>query len=85
MLISMHRDGELIARAIGYFDMARCAGRGEAGSNKKGRRRGPRGMLKALKASEYVGSRSTVRASLRATDGIVIVSRVGRADHSVQL
>ena len=80
MLISMHRDGELIARAIGYFGHGTVRGSAaKPGSNKeKGGAAALRGMLKALKASEYVGITPDGPRGprMRATDGIVTVARV---------
>lgn len=80
MLISMHRDGEMIAKAIGYFGHG--AVRGSAarpGSAKdKGGAAALRGMLKALKANEYVGITPDGPRGprMRATEGIVTVARV---------
>ena len=80
MLISMHRDGELIARAIGYFGHGTVRGSAaKPGSNKdKGGAAALRGMLKALKANEYVGITPDGPRGprMRATDGIVTVARV---------
>src|SRR5512134_476823 len=57
MLISMHRDGELIAKAISYFGHGTVRGSAaKPGSTKdRGGAAALRGMLKALKAHEYVG------------------------------
>jgi lysophospholipid acyltransferase (LPLAT)-like uncharacterized protein len=80
MLISMHRDGELIARAIGYFGHGTVRGSAaKPGSNKdKGGAAALRGMLKALKANEYVGITPDGPRGprMRASDGIVTVARV---------
>ncbi|MBP6011125.1 MAG: lysophospholipid acyltransferase family protein [Alphaproteobacteria bacterium] len=80
MLISMHRDGELIARAIGYFGHGTVRGSAaKPGSDKdKGGVAALRGMLKALKANEYVGITPDGPRGprMRATDGIVTVARV---------
>ena len=80
MLISMHRDGELIARAIGYFGHGTVRGSAaKPGSAKdKGGAAALRGMLKALKANEYVGITPDGPRGprMRATDGIVTVARV---------
>jgi len=80
MLISMHRDGELIARAISYFGHGTVRGSAaKPGSNKeKGGAAALRGMLKALKANEYVGITPDGPRGprMRATDGIVTVARV---------
>ena len=80
MLISMHRDGELIARAIGYFGHGTV--RGSAAKPGSAKDRGGvgalRGMLKALKANEYVGITPDGPRGprMRATDGIVTVARM---------
>lgn len=83
MLISMHRDGELIARAIGYFGHGTVRGSAaKAGSAKdKGGAAALRNMLKALKAHEYVGITPDGPRGprMRATDGIVTVARVSGA------
>ena len=80
MLISMHRDGELIARAIGHFGHGTVRGSAaKPGSNKdKGGAAALRGMLKALKSGEYVGITPDGPSGprMRATDGIVTVARV---------
>jgi lysophospholipid acyltransferase (LPLAT)-like uncharacterized protein len=80
MLISMHRDGEMIARAIGHFGHGTVRGSAaKPGSNKdKGGAAALRGMLKALKASEYVGITPDGPRGprMRATDGIVTVARM---------
>lgn len=80
MLISMHRDGELIARAIGYFGHGTVRGSAaKPGSDKdKGGVAALRGMLKALKANEYVGITPDGPRGprMRATDGIVTVARM---------
>lgn len=80
MLISMHRDGELIARAIGYFGHGTV--RGSAAKVGSAKDRGGvgalRGMLKALKSNEYVGITPDGPRGprMRATDGIVTVARM---------
>jgi lysophospholipid acyltransferase (LPLAT)-like uncharacterized protein len=80
MLISMHRDGELIARAIGYFGHGTVRGSAaKPGSGKdKGGAAALRGMLKALKSKEYVGITPDGPSGprMRASDGIVTVARV---------
>lgn len=80
MLISMHRDGELIARAIGYFGHGTVRGSAaKPGSTKdKGGAAALRGMLKALKANEYVGITPDGPRGprMRATDGVVTVARM---------
>lgn len=83
MLISMHRDGELIANAIGYFGHGTVRGSAaKPGSTKdRGGAAALRGMLKALKANEYVGITPDGPRGprMRATEGIVTVSRVSGA------
>jgi lysophospholipid acyltransferase (LPLAT)-like uncharacterized protein len=80
MLISMHRDGEIIARAIGYFGIGTVRGSAaKPGSNKdKGGAAALRGMLKALKGREYVGITPDGPRGprMRASEGIVTVARV---------
>ena len=80
MLISMHRDGELIARAIGYFGHGTVRGSAaKPGSAKdRGGAAALRGMLKTLKANGYVGITPDGPRGprMRATDGIVTVARM---------
>ena len=80
MLISMHRDGELMARAIGYFGHGTVRGSAsKPGSNKdRGGVAALRGMLKALKGNEYVGITPDGPRGprMRATDGVVTVARM---------
>jgi lysophospholipid acyltransferase (LPLAT)-like uncharacterized protein len=80
MLISMHRDGELIARAIAYFGHGTVRGSAaKAGSTKdRGGAAALRGMLKALKANEYVGITPDGPRGprMRATEGIITVARM---------
>ena len=83
MLISMHRDGELIAKAIGYFGHGTVRGSAsKAGSTKdRGGAAALRGMLKALKANEYVGITPDGPRGprMRASEGIVTVARMSGA------
>src|SRR5690606_21668476 len=80
ILISMHRDGELIARSIGHFGHGTVRGSAaKPGSSKdRGGAAALRGMLKALKAGEYVGITPDGPRGprMRATEGIVTVARV---------
>jgi hypothetical protein len=80
MLISMHRDGELIANAIGYFGHGTVRGSAaKPGSTKdRGGVAALRGMLKALKANEYVGITPDGPRGprMRASEGIVTVARM---------
>ncbi len=73
MLISQHRDGQLIARVIGHFGLGTAAG-----SSTRGGSAALRQMLKALKAGEYVGMTPDGPRGprMRATPGIVTVARV---------
>ena len=73
MLISQHRDGQLIARTVGHFGIKTAAG-----SSSRGGARALRTMVKALSKGEYVGitpdgPRGPRR---RARDGIVRVARL---------
>lgn len=73
MLISQHRDGQLIARVIGHFGLGTAAG-----SSTRGGSAALRQMLKALKAGEYVGITPDGPRGprMRATAGIVNVARM---------
>lgn len=73
MLISQHRDGQLIARVIGHFGLGTAAG-----SSTRGGSGALRQMLKALKAGEYVGITPDGPRGprMRATAGIVNVARM---------
>lgn len=73
MLISQHRDGQLIARTVAHFGI-----RTVAGSSTRGGAGALRGMLKALKAGECVGITPDGPKGPRqhASDGIVAVARL---------
>lgn len=73
MLISQHRDGQIIANVVKHFGI-----RWMAGSSSKGGAQALRGMLKALKAGEYVGITPDGPRGprMRASDGIVSVARL---------
>jgi len=73
MLISQHRDGELIARTIGHFGLATVRG-----SSRRGGAQAFRAMLRALRAGEYVGITpdGPHGPRMRAADGIVTVARI---------
>lgn len=73
MLISQHRDGQLIARVISHFGLGTVAG-----SSSKGGSAALRAMLKALKAGDYVGITPDGPRGprMRASDGIVSVARL---------
>lgn len=73
MLISRHRDGELIARVIGNFGLGSIRG-----SSREGAGQAIREMVRAIKAGECVGitpdgPRGPAR---RASDGAVAVARL---------
>lgn len=73
MLISQHRDGQIIARVIGHFGLGAAAG-----SSTRGGSAALRQMLKALKNSEYVGITPDGPRGprMRATAGVVSVARL---------
>lgn len=73
MLISQHRDGQIIARVIGHFGLGTASG-----SSSRGGSAALRQMLKALKAGDYVGITPDGPRGprMRATDGIVGVARM---------
>lgn len=73
MLISQHRDGQLIARTVGHFGIKTIAG-----STTRGGTAALRAMLKALKAGECVGITpdGPKGPRMRATAGIVNVAKL---------
>ncbi|MFD2234459.1 lysophospholipid acyltransferase family protein [Phaeospirillum tilakii] len=73
MLISQHRDGQLIARTVSHFGIATVAG-----STSRGGGAALRAMLKALKAGQCVGITPDGPRGprMRATAGIVAVARL---------
>ncbi|GAB3445877.1 lysophospholipid acyltransferase family protein [Insolitispirillum peregrinum] len=73
MLISQHRDGQIIAQVIGHFGLGTAAG-----SSTRGGSAALRQMLKALKAGEYVGITPDGPRGprMRATAGIVNIARL---------
>jgi len=73
MLISQHRDGQLIARSVAHFGIHWLAG-----STTRGGSQALRAMLKALKAGEYVGITpdGPKGPRMRASAGIVNVARM---------
>ena len=73
MLISQHRDGQIIARTVGHFGI-----RTVAGSSSKGGAQALRAMVKALKAGEWVGITPDGPRGprMRASDGIVSLARL---------
>ncbi len=73
MLISQHRDGQIIARTVSHFGI-----RTVAGSSSKGGSAALRNMLKALKGGQCVGITPDGPRGprMRASDGIVQVARL---------
>ncbi len=73
MLISQHRDGQIIAKTVGHFGI-----RTVAGSSTRGGAAALRSMLKALKAGEWVGITPDGPRGprMRASEGIVQVARM---------
>ncbi len=73
MLISQHRDGQLIARTVGHFGI-----RTAAGSSSRGGAQALRAMVKALKNGDYVGVTPDGPRGprMRASEGITSVARL---------
>lgn len=73
MLISQHRDGQIIARTVSHFGF-----RSAEGSSSKGGARALRQMLKVLDAGDYVGITPDGPRGprMRASEGIVSVARL---------
>ncbi len=76
MLISQHRDGQIIARTVSHFGI-----RTVSGSSSKGGSAALRGLLKALKGGQCVGITPDGPRGprMRASDGIVQVARLSGA------
>jgi len=76
MLISNHRDGQLIARTVGYFGIHSAEG-----SSSKGGAKALRTMVKALGRGEYVGITPDGPRGPRmhASQGIVSVAKLSGA------
>ena len=76
MLISAHRDGQIIARTVGHFGIKTIEG-----SSRRGGAGALRAMLNALEAGEYVGITPDGPRGprMRASDGIVTVARLSGA------
>jgi len=75
MLISSHRDGEIISRIIGHFGIATIAGstgKGKGGANAL------RSILKSLKAGEVVGMTPDGPRGprMRASSGIITAAKM---------
>jgi lysophospholipid acyltransferase (LPLAT)-like uncharacterized protein len=73
MLISQHRDGQLIARTVGHFGI-----RTAAGSTTRGGAQALRAMVKALAGGDCVGVTPDGPRGprMRASDGIISVARL---------
>ncbi|MGE4278612.1 MAG: lysophospholipid acyltransferase family protein [Magnetospirillum sp.] len=73
ILISQHRDGQLIARTSAHFGIASIAG-----SSSRGGAGALRAMLKVLKSGGYVGLSpdGPKGPRMRASDGVVILSKL---------
>lgn len=73
MLISQHRDGQLIARTVGHFGIKTAEG-----STTRGGASALRTMVKALNQGDYVGITPDGPRGprMRATEGIVNVARL---------
>ena len=73
MLISEHRDGQLIARTVSHFRIATIVG-----STRRGGARALRGMIAALRSGDYVGITPDGPRGprMRAGDGIAHVARL---------
>lgn len=73
MLISEHRDGQLIAHTVGHFGI-----KWAAGSSTRGGAQALRIMVKALKQGDYVGITPDGPRGprMRASDGVVNVARL---------
>ena len=73
MLISAHRDGELIANTVAHFDIGWVKG-----SSSKGGAGALRAMVKALRAGEWVGITPDGPRGprMRVSDGIVSLAKL---------
>lgn len=73
MLISQHRDGQIIARTVGHFGIKTVAG-----SSSKGGAQALRAMVKTLKAGDCVGITPDGPRGprMRASDGAVALARL---------
>jgi lysophospholipid acyltransferase (LPLAT)-like uncharacterized protein len=81
MLISQHRDGELIARAMDPFGIGTVRGSaGKSGRKDKGGMGALRSILRQLKANEYVGFTPDGPRGprMRASAGVVAAARLAR-------
>lgn len=73
MLASQHRDGQMMARIVSYFGI-----RSVAGSSTKGGLAALRGLLRVLKAGEWVGVTPDGPGGprMRASSGVVNIARM---------
>lgn len=73
MLISQHRDGQLIARVVSHFGIATVAG-----SSSKGGASALRAMLKLTRAGQWIGITPDGPRGprMRASDGVALVARM---------
>lgn len=80
MLISQHRDGELIARAMDPFHIGTVRGSAAKDGKDKGGRAALRAMLKYLKDGEHVGFTPDGPRGprMRASPGIIAAARLAR-------
>ena len=79
MLISQHRDGELIAKTVGHFGIDTVRGStGKEGRSSKGGAQALRAMVKTLKDGGYIGITPDGPRGprMRASEGIVAVARL---------
>lgn len=76
MLISQHRDGQIIARTVGHFGIKTVAG-----SSSRGGAQALRAMVKALKTGDCVGITPDGPRGprMRASDGAVALARLSGA------
>ena len=75
ILISQHRDGELISRTVAHFGVGTVRG-----SSRRGGARALRLMVKALQANEYVGITPDGPRGprMRASEGLITVARLAQ-------
>ena len=73
MLISQHRDGQIIARTVSHFGIKTTAG-----STSKGGARALRSILKTIEAGEYIGITPDGPRGprMRASEGVVSIARL---------
>ena len=73
MLISQHRDGQLISKTVSYFGI-----RTIAGSTNKGGTSALRGMIAALKSGEAIGITpdGPKGPRMRASEGVISIARL---------